>query len=93
MIGAWSAGLLGLAAPAMASDLAAQPAPASSGAENGSTDGATSAEEPDGTASGANGPMLIMTLSKRQPEPEPRTANPGELSKHALSKRPPRGSN
>jgi hypothetical protein len=35
--------------------------------------------------------VLIMTLSKPQREPEPRTgSDPGELRKRALSRRPPR---
>jgi hypothetical protein len=50
-------------------------------------------EEWDGAPSAATGRVVIMTLSKRRPEPEPKTADPGELRKHALAKRPPRRSN
>ena len=94
MMGAWSAALLGLAAPATAADPIAEPAPASPAAGNGSADGAATPEEAYGTASGASGPVLIMTLSQRRPEPEPKTgSDPRELSKHALSRRPPKMSN
>jgi hypothetical protein len=97
MIGAGAAGLLGLvglAAPAAAGDPIAQPAPASSAAGGGSPAGEATPEEWDGPASGATGRVVVMTLSKRPPQPEPRTAsNPGELSKHALAKRPSGASN
>lgn len=94
MVGAWSAGLLGLAAPAMATDPVAEPTPASPSSGNGSADGAATPGETDGTPSSASGRVLIMTLSKPRPEPAPRTASDaGELSKHALAKRPPGMSN
>jgi hypothetical protein len=90
LIGAWSAALLGLAAPATAVEPIAQPA--SPGAANGSAEDVSTVEAMDATA-GANGRVVIMTLSKRRPEPEPRTASsPGELGKRALSGRPPRKS-
>jgi hypothetical protein len=91
MIGAWPAVLLGLSAPATAAEPV--PAPANSGAGDGPADSAATPEEWDGAPSAATGRVVIMTLSKRRPEPEPKTADPGELRKHALAKRPPRRSN
>jgi hypothetical protein len=93
-IGAWSAGLLVLAAPATAAEAIAQPAPASSGAEGGSAESAATPEQWDGVPSAAPGRVVVMTLGKPRPEPQPRAAaDPRELSKHALSRRPAKVSN
>jgi hypothetical protein len=64
------------AAPATAGDPAAQPAPTSSQTANGAA------------PSAAGGHMLIMTLSTPKAEPQPRTADPRDLSKHILAARP-----
>jgi hypothetical protein len=93
-IGAWSAGLLVLATPATAAEAIAQSAQASSGAEGGSAESAANPEQWDGAPSAATGRVVVMTLSKPRPEPQPRTAaDPRELSKHALARRPPKASN
>jgi hypothetical protein len=92
MIAAWSAGLLALAAPATAAEPI--PAPANSGAGNGSADSAATPEEWDSAPSPATDRVVIMTLSKRRADPEPKTASdPGELRKRAPAKRPPKMSN
>jgi hypothetical protein len=94
LIGAGSAALLGLAAPATAGDPIAQPAPVSPAAGNSSAGSAATPEEWDGAPSGATDRVVIMTLSKPRAEPEPKSAsNPGELRKRALAKRPQRASN
>ena len=89
MAGACSACLLGLGAPAAAVEPNA--APASGGSWIGTADSAANPDVPGDTSSGESARVLIMTLSKPQREPEPRTASePGELRKRALSRRPPR---
>jgi hypothetical protein len=87
---AWSAALLGLAAPATA----AEPAPASSGAGEDPAGSAAAPAEWDGAPSAATGRVVVMTLSKPRAVPEPKTASdPAELRKRGLAKRPPRASN
>lgn len=93
MIGAWSAGLLVLSAPATAAEPIPAPAPASSGAGHDSAGSAATPEEWDGAPSAATDRIVIMTLSKPRAEPQPKTAsNPGDLRKRGLAKRPPRAS-
>jgi hypothetical protein len=91
MIGAWSAALLGLSAPATAGDPAAGREAAGPVASNGWGEDVATADALGDDPSGAKGRVVVMTLSKPQPQPAPRTdADPGELSRHALSKRPPK---
>ena len=90
MIGALSAGLLVVAAPAPA----AEPAPASSGAGEDPAGGAAAPAEWDGAPSAATGRVVVMTLSKPRAVPEPKTvSDPAELRKRGLAKRPPGASN
>jgi hypothetical protein len=91
MIGAGAAGLLALAAPATAGDPVAAPAAAGPGSGNGSAAGSAPPRHWDGTASGANGGVVVMTLSKPQPQPQPRAdVSPAEQRKRASAQRPQR---
>jgi hypothetical protein len=93
-IGAGSAVLLALAAPATAADPSGGAAPPSPGAGNRSEEGVPTADAMDNSASGANGRVVVMTLSRPQPGPEPRaSSNPADLRKHRMAKRPPGTSN
>jgi hypothetical protein len=93
MIGAGAAALLGLAAPATAGDPVATPASASPGSGNGSAADSAPPRHWDGTAFGANGGVVVMTLSKPRPEPQPRTdVSPAEQRKRASAQRPSRQS-
>jgi hypothetical protein len=89
MMGACSAALLGLAAPAAAVEPAAQPA--GPGASKGPADDALL---PGVAAPGPNGQMVVMTLSKPRPNPQPKSvADPAELRRHAPAGRPSGSSN
>jgi hypothetical protein len=93
IVGAGAAALLGLAAPATAGDPVAAPASASPGSGNGSAADSAPPRHWDGTASGANGGVVVMTLSKPRPEPQPRTdVSPAEQRKRASAQRPARAS-
>jgi hypothetical protein len=85
-IGACSAGLLGFAVPAAASQPLGEPAPA--GALSGPAEDPPAPQSWDGAPSGASGQVVVMTLSKPRPNPEPRASSPQELRKHASSRRP-----
>ena len=88
LIGACSAGLLGLAVPATAGEPVAEPAPVGAGGANGSADGSAPPREWDGAPAAGSGQVVVMTLSKPRRQPQPRTASEAELRKHAPAGRP-----